>query len=197
MAQLKVLWEKLIATKEPTFVLTIAVAGLTWSLTQIVDRITAEPLVTYTDNSAFDTKSGKFVIKYFVNNISRDHGFQDVHFSISTGGDSDMSFTNEAFAVNPPIIGNDWRPDMDKDAFTLDIPELPPGGKFQMTLMSNKKVIPPLRFKHNFSTAAATDPLLLEESGPATCLASHYDGVLIGLTVAWVVLLFLFLRASA
>ena len=180
----------LLQTDKGPYLLTVLVALTAWALTHSVDRMLASPLVEYTSTIEANAE-GKFV-SYTVHNISADHVFKDLQFSILT---PEGEIKKGRVTVHAPMTFGERRvpPVETTTSYSVTFPYLHPGWTFDLAAQISGDAKPRLVF-------TAAEPVRLVQASIETTLTKYERALLASVillgTVLIAVYLYLLVRSA-
>jgi hypothetical protein len=110
------------------YILTIVVAGLAWTLTHIVDRLLATPLLSYQIQQL--DRDGKKSFYLTLKNITREKTFRALRVIITAAPDSVL--TDPAIIPVQPASEGDQPFALNERTFDFTFPEIEPGWQFEI-----------------------------------------------------------------
>lgn len=173
----------MLTDKAPYFV-TIVIAGLSWAITHIVDRVLAAPTIIYETKTADLGNSKRFDLT--LKNATRDKTFRSLRLILAAApGDTlrDASITpvQPAWEGDQPfrLVGR---------TFDFTFAEIQPGGQFFVSVVHSAPAAPSIRISSSTESVFLTKPslstALLQYELPILIILI-VGGVLIVLVLAW------------
>jgi hypothetical protein len=166
-------------SEKAPYIVTLIIAGLAWTITHIVDRLLATPMLTYQIQEL--AENGKRSVYITLNNIERDRAFRDVRLTL-TAAPGDSLSNPVIIPVEPASEGD--QPGMQAGrTFDFKFPEIQPGGRFEISASYKGPTRPSLRISLANGSIYAVQP------STETFLVEHEIEVLTGLVVVWLITL--------
>jgi len=128
------------AEKAP-YIVTLIVAGLAWTITHVVDRLLATPLLTY--HSQITESSGKKSLYLTLKNIARDKTFRNVRL-ILTAASGDLLTDAAVIPIQPAWEGEEPGT-LAGRTFDYKFSEMQPGSQFEVSVTFGGSDPPTLR----------------------------------------------------
>jgi hypothetical protein len=157
------------------YIITILMAALTWSLTHIVDRLLATPMLRYEVRN--QSTQGRQTQYWTFRNITRDKTFRDVRLLLTASADG--LFTEGAVIPVQPASEGDKPHQMAGRTFEFTFPELQPGWKIEIFVSYTGTAPPSIRLSSTNQTIYAVMPSV------ETFLVEHELGILLLLVGVW------------
>lgn len=166
-------------SEKAPYIVTLVVAGLAWTLTHIVDRLLATPMLTYHFQELTD--GAKKSVYVTLENIGRDKVYRDVRITLTAAqGDS---LSNPVIIPVEPASEGDEPGERAGRTFDFKSPEIQPGGKFEISTSYSAANRPTLRIAMQSGSIYALQPSV------ETYLVKHEMGILAVLMFAWLIAL--------
>jgi hypothetical protein len=151
------------------FFLAALLGFLAWSLMRVVDRITAAPLIAYSES---DPGQGQRQVSFDVHNISGTM-FKDIQLTVLlTDSKGEFLGRPEIIAELPMTLANN-PPAPATDSVSFHLAELQPGWKFRIQATVTADASPELAF------ASPSQPAQLVQTSWRTYLVEHEVNILL------------------
>jgi hypothetical protein len=128
-------------TDKAPYAVTLVVAALAWTITHIVDRLLATPIVTY--ERQIIENSGKKSVYLTLKNITRDRTFRDVHLILTASPGGSITET-AVIPIQPAFEGNQAGTTVGR-TFDYTFPEMQPGSQLEISATFTGRDQPTLR----------------------------------------------------
>jgi|SRR5437588_3910779 len=173
----------IIRSDKVPYVVTLLLAGIAWSTTRIVDRVTQIPILEFCIRE--QSQGGERAVSCNVTNLCYKI-FRDLNLYLTTE-DAGTHIQRPEIAYIKPIMPNilkDKTPELEDETATYTLTELQPFCTASLRAAVKGSGLVSLRYN-----SSSTEPIRLVGWGLSTFIVRHEIGIYMGLVICWLVAL--------